>query len=74
MCKARNSGLPHMTERVPGGWRGHEGGVQMSLAGGHGLSYHTKRAKDRELEEAKPVGSCAASFLQWLYKEQEPLP
>jgi hypothetical protein len=64
-----------MTERVPVDWRGYQGGVQMSLAGGCGVSYHRKRAtRGRKLEEARPVGSCAALFLQWLYKEQGPCP
>lgn len=61
-----------MPENVPGGWKSrYQGGVQLSLAGGCGFSYHRKRAtRGRELEKARPVGSCAALFLQWLYKEQ----
>lgn len=46
----------------------------MNLAGGCGFSYHRKRTSGRELEEARLVGSWAALFLQWLYKEQEPPP
>lgn len=47
----------------------------MSLAGGPGFSCHTKRARDGELEEARPVGSCASPlFSVALTKSRNPCP